>query len=226
MALKQEEEKRNILAILEKHYQGAATALEYRNPFELLIATILSAQSTDTQVNRITRALFAKYPSPRQLAALSEEELAAEIKGSGLFRNKARHILATVKMLLEQYGGEVPQNREDLMKFPGAGRKTANVVLANAFGIPALGVDTHVFRVANRLGLSVGKNPLEVEEQLMAVLPREKWAAAHHWLIWHGRKICRARQPLCEQCPLAELCPEGKKATDNSAKKHPEGQIK
>lgn len=198
--------QQKILEQLEKSYQGTTTALKFRNPFELLIATMLSAQCTDTQVNKVTAGLFAKHPDPRSLAELSEEELAAEIKGCGLYRSKARNIRTAVRLLLEQYGGEVPSDRDDLMKLPGVGRKTANVVAANAFGQAALGVDTHVYRVANRLGLSNGKTPKQVEDQLTSIIPREKWAEAHHWLIWHGRKVCRARGPKCEICPVNNWC--------------------
>lgn len=201
------EKSKRILQLLEETYKGLGTALNYKNPFELLVATILSAQSTDNQVNKITRELFIKYPTPKALIALGQEELAQEIKGVGLYKNKARNILATAKMIEAEFGGQVPREREELMKLPGVGRKTANVVMANAFGLPALGVDTHVLRVANRLGLTRGKNPLEVEEQLMKLIPREKWAEAHHWLIWHGRKECGARKPLCQRCPVNYLCP-------------------
>lgn len=203
-----EVEKKNILALLEEAYRGLGTALNYSNPLELLIATILSAQSTDNQVNKITAKLFQKYPTPEAFLTLTEEELAQEIKGVGLYKNKARNILAAVKILLRDFGGQVPRNREDLMKLPGVGRKTANVVMANAFGIPALGVDTHVFRVAKRLDLARGRNPLEVEKDLMELIPRDKWAEAHHWLIWHGRKVCKARNPLCHTCPVKMLCPQ------------------
>ena len=196
-----------ILGILEKQYRGATTALEYENPFQLLIAVMLSAQTTDTQVNRITRKLFARYPTPESLAKLNEEELAQEIRGCGLYRAKARNIAGAVHMLLTEHGGRVPANREALLRLPGVGRKTANVVLATAFGIPALGVDTHVLRVANRLGLATGKTPQQVEEQLTTLIPQEEWAAVHHWLIWHGRKVCRARNPLCQDCPVTGLCP-------------------
>lgn len=196
-----------ILKLLEKQYKGTTTALEYKNEFELLIATMLSAQTTDTQVNKITKKLFAKHPGPEALNRLTPDELADEIKGCGLYRNKAKNILAAVKILLAEHGGKVPAEREALMALPGVGRKTANVLLANAFGIPALGVDTHVFRVANRLGLVNAKTPNQVEEQLVAQIPREKWGEAHHWLIWHGRKVCRAQKPLCIECPLQELCP-------------------
>lgn len=196
-----------ILKRLAVEYAGTGTALTYRNPFELLIAVILSAQSTNQQVNKVTEPLFARYPTPEAIAELTEEELAMEIKGVGLFRNKAKNILATAKILVEQYDSQVPQDRESLLTLPGVGRKTANVVLANAFGIPAFGVDTHVLRVSNRLGLAEGNNPLRVEEQLTRLLPQDKWAEAHHWLIWHGREVCQARKPKCTQCFLLDLCP-------------------
>jgi endonuclease-3 len=193
---------------MEREYTGYTTALEFSNPFELLIATILSAQTTDKQVNKLTGALFRKYPTPDSIAKLTEEELAGEIKGCGLYRNKARNIIAACRVLIDRYGGEVPRKFEDLINLPGVGRKTANVVLANAFGIPALGVDTHVFRVAKRLHLAEGKNAQEVEKALTALIPAEKWSDAHHWFIWHGRKVCRARNPLCNECILNDLCPE------------------
>ena len=196
-----------IISKLAEEYAGTTTALVYRNPFELLIATILSAQSTDLQVNKITASLFTKYSTPVDFVRLTENELAEEIKGVGLFRTKAKNILQTVKLLVEQYGSQVPQDRETLMTLPGVGRKTANVVMANAFNIPALGVDTHVLRVANRLGLATGKSPRDIEDQLTSKIPRTKWCEAHHWLIWHGRKVCHARKPSCTECFLSELCP-------------------
>lgn len=196
-----------ILKRLAVEYAGTGTALTYRNPFELLIAVILSAQSTNQQVNKVTEPLFARYPTPEAIAELTEEELTMEIKGVGLFRNKAKNILATAKILVEQYDSQVPQDKKSLLTLPGVGRKTANVVLANAFGIPAFGVDTHVLRVSNRLGLAEGNNPLRVEEQLTRLLPQDKWAEAHHWLIWHGREVCQARKPKCTQCFLLDLCP-------------------
>ncbi len=202
-----ETDKHRILEILECCYQGSTTALEFANPFQLLVATILSAQTTDSQVNKLTRKLFAAYPDAKALVQLSEEKLAEKIKGVGLYKNKARNILATAKILLEKYDGQVPPNREVLMELPGVGRKTANVVLANAFGIPAIGVDTHVFRVANRLNLAQGRTPEQVEAQLMQLIPEEKWGDAHHWLIWHGRKICKAQNPQCAHCPVNQLCP-------------------
>lgn len=198
---------RQILQGLEECYQGATSALEYRNPFELLIATILSAQTTDKQVNNITKGLFKKYSTPQKIMALTEEQLAEMIKGCGLYRNKAKNIKKTCEKLVEDYNSTVPQDREKLMKLPGVGRKTANVVLANAFGIPALAVDTHVARLAHRLKLAQGKRPQDIEEQLMALIPPEKWNELHHWLIWHGRKICKAQKPLCAKCPINKFCP-------------------
>lgn len=194
------------LSILEKMYGERTTALRFRSDFQLLVATILSAQSTDDQVNKITAPLFADYPDAAALAALSVEELEEKIKRVGLFRNKARNISAAARMVLEEFGGKVPRNREELMKLPGVGRKTANVVMSVAFGIPAIAVDTHVFRVANRLGLAQARNERETEEQLMSRIPQEKWSQAHHWLIWHGRQLCRAQSPRCTECPLSGHC--------------------
>lgn len=197
---------RKIMDTLAAMYPDAHCELRFRNPFELLIATILSAQSTDRQVNKVTERLFAKYPTPQDFLSLSEEELAEEIRGLGLYRNKSKNILQTCRILVEQYGGEVPAEREALEKLPGVGRKTANVVLSNAFGIPALAVDTHVHRVSNRLGLATSNNPLETEKQLTRRIPQEEWSIAHHRLIWHGRRICSARNPKCGICELAPYC--------------------
>ena len=195
------------IAILEEIYQGVKPALKFRNPFELLIAVILSAQCTDVRVNVVTERLFAKAPTPEAILALGLGTLEQEIKDCGLFRNKAKNIMAACQMLLQDYGGQVPEDFEALQKLPGVGRKTANVVMSVAFGYPAIAVDTHVFRVANRLKLAVGTTPLEVEKGLQKAIPQEKWSAAHHWLIWHGRKLCKARNPLCTDCPLHEVCP-------------------
>lgn len=196
-----------ILQILERTYPNAVTALEYQTPFQLLIATILSAQCTDVRVNIITKGLFKKAGTPRKLAKFTLEELEEEIKSCGLYHSKAKNILTTTQILLEMYNGEVPPDREKLEALPGVGRKTANVVLSNAFDIPAIAVDTHVFRVANRLGLARAKTPLETEKQLMKAIPKEQWSTAHHWLILHGRAICKAQRPLHEQCPVKDYCP-------------------
>lgn len=201
---------RKILDILAENYPDAHCELDYRNPFELLIATILSAQSTDKQVNKVTARLFEKYPSPHDFLDLTEEEVAAEIRGLGLFRNKSKHILQTCRLLVEQYNGEVPTERAELEKLPGVGRKTASVVLSNAFDVPALAVDTHVHRVANRLGLADSKDTLETERQLTRRIPRDEWSITHHRIIWHGRRVCSARNPKCNICDLLSVCWYGK----------------
>ena len=195
------------IAILEETYRGVKPALKFRNPFELLIAVILSVQCTDVRVNVVTERLFAKAPTPEAITALGLGALEEEIRDCGLFRNKAKNIMAACQLLLQEHGGQVPEDFEALQKLPGVGRKTANVVMSVAFGYPAIAVDTHVFRVANRLKLAAGSTPLEVEKGLQKAIPREKWSAAHHWLIWHGRKLCKARSPLCGECPLQQVCP-------------------
>ena len=195
------------LEILEETYRGAKPELHFSNPFELLIAVILSAQCTDKRVNITTARLFKKAATPAAIVALGISGLEEEIKDCGLFRNKARNIMATCRTLVEEFGGEVPSDYDTLLKLPGVGRKTANVVTSVAFGRPAIAVDTHVFRIANRLKLAVGETPRAVEKGLMKAIPREKWSAAHHWLIYHGRRICKANRPLCGECPLADVCP-------------------
>ena len=195
-----------IFQVLKEKYGDIGTALLYKTPFQLLIATILSAQTTDVQVNRITPRLFADYPDALSMGDLSKEKLEEYIKGCGLYHNKAKNILAAASVIWEKYGGEVPSDRESLTSLPGVGRKTANVVLSNAFGLPALAVDTHVTRVANRLGLAQGKDPLKIEEQICRLLPEEQWGQAHHWLIWFGRQICKSQKPLCLECPLKSYC--------------------
>ena len=195
------------LEILEETYRGAKPELHFSNPFELLIAVILSAQCTDKRVNITTARLFKKAATPAAIVALGISGLEEEIKDCGLFRNKAKNIMATCRTLVEEFGGEVPEDYDTLLKLPGVGRKTANVVTSVAFGRPAIAVDTHVFRIANRLKLAVGETPLAVEKGLMKAIPREKWSAAHHWLIYHGRRVCKANRPLCGECPLADVCP-------------------
>ena len=195
------------LEILEETYRGAKPELHFSNPFELLIAVILSAQCTDKRVNITTARLFKKAGTPAAIVALGISGLEEEIKDCGLFRNKAKNIMATCHTLVEEFGGEVPSDYDTLLKLPGVGRKTANVVTSVAFGRPAIAVDTHVFRIANRLKLAVGETPLAVEKGLMKAIPREKWSAAHHWLIYHGRRVCKANRPLCGECPLADVCP-------------------
>lgn len=196
-----------ILHILALEYPDPRPALHFDTPFQLLIATILSAQCTDERVNQITGVLFADCPTPETIAALSFSQLADYIRSGGLWKNKTRSILATSRQLLEQHGGLVPCDREALMALPGVGRKTANVVLANACGVPAIAVDTHVLRVSNRLGLAQSRSPDETERQLMQRIPKRQWSEAHHWLIFHGRRFCQARKPRCLDCPLGALCP-------------------
>jgi endonuclease-3 len=198
---------RRELAILEKTYPNAVTALEYDSPFTLLIAVMLSAQTTDVRVNLITPFLFAKYPDAAALAHADVAEVEALIKSSGFFRTKARNIIRAAQDLVEQYGGQVPSDRDALEALPGVGRKTASVVVSVAFAGAALAVDTHVFRVSHRLGLTLGKTPRDVEDDVTKLVPKEKLRHAHHWLILHGRQICKAPMPLCDRCPVAKLCP-------------------
>ena len=181
--------------------------LQSVNPFTFLVAVVLSAQATDAGVNKATKALFAVADTPEKMAALGEDGLAEKIRTIGLYRSKARHVVALSKALLERHGGAVPSDRAALEALPGVGRKTANVVLNTAFGEPTLAVDTHVFRVANRLGLAPGKTPREVEDALMEVVPQRFLRHAHHWLILHGRYVCTARRPACGDCVLREICP-------------------
>ena len=195
-----------ILDILKETYPDAACALNYGTPYELLVATILSAQCTDVRVNIITGELFKEYNTPEKMLELTEEELGEKIKSCGLYKNKSKNIIAATKMLVAEFGGRVPDKMEELLMLPGVGRKTANVVLANAFGKPAIAVDTHVFRVSNRLGIAKGKTPEEVEKGLMKAVPEEMWGHAHHLLIAHGRNLCAARKPRCGECPLAPFC--------------------
>ena len=182
------------------------TELEYVNPYTLLVAVALSAQATDVGVNKATRALFAKVRTPQQMLDLGEEGLKQHIKTIGLFNTKARNVIAAAQILVDRFGGEIPRQRDQLETLPGVGRKTANVVLNVAFGDPTIAVDTHIFRVANRTGLAKGKTPLDVELKLEKVTPRPFVTHAHHWLILHGRYICKARTPECWRCPVADLC--------------------
>ena len=196
-----------IISRLNDAYGDIGSGLRFTTPFELLVATILSAQSTDVRVNMVTPALFEKYPTAFEMSTVSEEILAKEINSIGLYRNKSKSIINASKMLVEKYDGNVPADRELLQELPGVGRKTANVVLCNAFHIPAFAVDTHVYRVSQRLGFAKHKNVEGVEKQLMQVIPPELWCDSHHLFIWHGRKICKAQRPLCNECCVKELCP-------------------
>lgn len=195
------------LEILERTYPNPQTALEHGNDFELLISVILSAQTTDARVNLTTPKLFAKYPTPEKLARAKQPDVEKIIMSTGFFRMKAKNIIACARDVVERFGGRVPRDREDLESLAGVGRKTASVVMANAFQEPALAVDTHVFRVSHRLGLTLGTTPRQVEEDLTALLPPEKWGDATHWLILHGRAVCKAPTPQCPRCPVNHLCP-------------------
>ena len=183
-----------------------ASELDYASVFELLAAVLLSAQATDRGVNKATRHLFAIAPTPQKMLALGLPALQDAIKTIGLYRNKAKNLLATCRILVEEHGGQVPRTREALEALPGVGRKTANVVLSNAFGDATIAVDTHVFRVANRTGLATGRTPIEVELRLLERVPEEFVQNAHHWLILHGRYVCQAKRPLCEVCAVARWC--------------------
>ncbi|MBW9171851.1 endonuclease III [Clostridium estertheticum] len=195
-----------VLEILNETYAGVKCGLDFTNHYELLVSTILSAQCTDVRVNVVAKKLYAKYNTPEAMITLSKEELGEKIKSCGFYNNKSKNILGATKLLLEKYGGVVPSTMEELIELPGVGRKTANVVLSNAFGIPAIAVDTHVFRVSKRIGLASGKNVEIVEQELMKNIPRKMWSDAHHFIIWHGREICKARKPNCEVCPIAPYC--------------------
>lgn len=199
--------QREELQILEETYRGAIPELKFNSVFELLIAVILSAQCTDKRVNQVTQILFPIADTPEKILQLGQSKLEEIIKPCGYFRAKAKHIVESAQILIDDYGGEVPSDFDELIKLPGVGRKTANVVTSVAFKTPAIAVDTHVFRLANRMKLAEGNTPLEVELGLQKIIPREKWADAHHWLIWHGREICKARNPKCKDCPLSKVCP-------------------
>lgn len=197
---------RLLFATLRKDRPEPASELVFRSPFELLVAVVLSAQATDRMVNQITPALFAQAPTPEAMALLGEEAVASLIRRIGLYRTKARHLVAASRILVERFGSELPRDREALQTLPGVGRKTANVVLNVAFGEPTLAVDTHVFRVANRTGLAPAKTPEAVEARLLQIIPGEFLHHAHHWLILHGRHVCQARRPRCEVCIIRHCC--------------------
>ncbi|GGB66152.1 endonuclease III [Deinococcus soli (ex Cha et al. 2016)] len=197
-----------VLAALEGLYPDARTELEFRTPFELLVATVLSAQATDVSVNAATPALFGAYPDAHTMSRAEPEDIEPLIRRIGLYRAKARNLAALARLLVERHGGEVPNDFDAVVALPGAGRKTANVVLSNAFGYPAIAVDTHVGRLARRLGLSTQTNPDKVEADLQRLFPRERWVFLHHALILHGRRVCAARKPECVACVMASFCPK------------------
>ena len=200
------QQKKTALAELKRLYPDAKPALEYTTAYELLVAVILSAQCTDARVNIVTRELFKDYNTPAAMVTLSQQQLEKYIFSCGFYRNKAAHILSASKDILERFGGEVPSTIEGLMSLAGVGKKTANVVYSVAFGGDAIAVDTHVFRVSNRLGLAKGKDPLDVEKGLCKAIPKEDWSKAHHWLIYHGRRVCHSQRPDCENCTLRGVC--------------------
>ena len=204
-------EKKAALAELEKLYPDAKPALVYTTPYELLVAVILSAQCTDERVNKVTSVLFERYSTPETMVTLSQTELEKYIFSCGFYRMKAEHILSASRDIIEKFGGEVPSTVETLMSLAGVGKKTANVVYSVAFGGDAIAVDTHVFRVSNRLGLAKGDTPLAVEAGLNRAIPKKDWSKAHHWLIWHGRRVCHSQKPACEGCTLKAYCDYAKK---------------
>ncbi|PWA12338.1 endonuclease III [Pueribacillus theae] len=207
--------KKQVLFVLdeiEKMFPDAHCELRHSNPFELMIAVLLSAQCTDALVNKVTEKLFKKYKTPEDYLSVPLEELEQDIRSIGLYRNKAKNIQKLSYMLIHEYGGVIPKNRDELIKFPGVGRKTANVIVSVAFDVPAIAVDTHVERVSKRLGICRWKDSvLQVEETLMKKIPKERWSKAHHQLIFFGRYHCKAQSPQCEICPLLEICREGQK---------------
>jgi len=197
---------KKVLKLLESEYSDATTALNFGTPFQLLISTMLAAQSTDKRVNIVTKNLFELYPDAISFLNLSISELEDLIKTVGLYKSKAKNILATCRLLVENHDGNVPLTREELVVLPGVGRKTANVVLSIATDFKAIAVDTHVYRVSNRIGLASAKDVRKTEDDLMKNIPEKDWSDAHHWLIWHGRKVCQARNPSCESCFLKSYC--------------------
>ena len=203
--------RRQLFERLRAANPRPATELVYRSPFQLLVSVMLSAQATDRSVNQATKQLFLVAATPKAMLALGEEGIASYIRTIGLWRVKARHVIAASRLLIERHRGRVPHEREALEALPGVGRKTANVVLNTAFGVPTIAVDTHIFRVANRIGLAPGRNVREVEDRLLEAVPEEFRAHAHHWLILHGRYVCKARRPDCPGCLIADLCRYPKK---------------
>ncbi|MGN9165062.1 endonuclease III [Tissierellaceae bacterium HCP3S3_D8] len=195
-----------VIDLLLGLYPDAKAELNFTNPFELLIATILSAQCTDVRVNKTTDSLFKELKTPEDYIELGQEELGKRIYSCGFYKNKSKNIIEACKIIIDKYDGKVPDTIEELMKLPGVGRKTANVVASNAFGVPAIAVDTHVFRVSNRIGLADSKNVLDTEKDLMDNIDKNMWTKAHHLIIFHGRRICKARNPLCEECPIRPYC--------------------
>ena len=207
---------KKIVDILKETYPDAKCELNHETPLQLLVATILSAQTTDKKVNEVTKDLFRDYPDLDAFLTLTNDELEERIKQIGLYRNKSKNLILMFRQLKEKFNGEVPKTMEEIMSLAGAGRKTANVVLSNAFNVPSIAVDTHVFRVSNRLDLANSENVLEVEMQLQEEIPKKEWTFMHHLLIFHGRRCCIARNPKCGECPLNDLCKYENKLNQNS----------
>ena len=205
-------DKQKALAVLEEVYYGAKPALIYKTPYELLVAVILSAQCTDERVNKVTAVLFEKYNTPEKMVALTQAQLEKYIFSCGFYKMKAEHILSASNDIINRFQGEVPQTIAELMTLAGVGKKTANVVYSVAFGGDAIAVDTHVFRVSNRLGLAKGKTPEEVEKGLQKAIKKDLWSKAHHYLIYHGRRVCHSQRPACETCALKDICDYYKKS--------------
>lgn len=199
-----------ILPILKKTYPNARIALNYDNPWNLFVAVVLSAQCTDVRVNMVTKDLFKKYKKPADYLSVPQSELEQDIRSTGFYRNKAKNIRGAAQKIAEDFGDQVPKTMDELLTLPGAGRKTANCILGNAYGIPGITCDTHVIRLSRRLGLSENKDPVKLEFDLMEIVPKEKyggWTMFSHYIIWHGRNICKARKPDCPNCPIAQYCP-------------------
>lgn len=209
MKIDKSKHTREIIKRLKKEYPDAHCALNHTNAFELLIATILSAQCTDVRVNIVTADLFRKFRTPQDFVSVPQEELEQDIRSTGFYRNKAKNIQAACQTILDDFGGEVPQTMDELLTLGGVARKTANVVLGNAFGIASgVVVDTHVKRLSNRLGLTKEQNPVKVEKDLVELVPKKDWVMFSHWLIFHGRQVCKARKPMCEGCAFNDICPK------------------
>lgn len=206
------ERVRNIIGQFEKLYPEAGCSLEYRDPLQLMIATQLAAQCTDARVNLVTKELFQKYRTVEDFANAKQEELEQDIKSTGFYHNKARNIIAACKMLISDFSGIVPSNMEDLLKLPGVGRKTANLLLNDCFGVPGIVVDTHAKRLSNRIGLTVNEDPEKIEYDLMKVIPKESWGRFCHQLVFHGRAVCNARKPACSDCDIRPFCKYGQKS--------------
>ena len=208
------QQHKKILSLLKKHYSNPKCALNYKNPFELLVATILSAQCTDERVNIVTEKLFKKYKTPKDYANADIREFEKDIYSTGFYRNKAKNIIATARIINDTYKGRVPKDFDKLLELPGVARKTANCVMGNAFNIPSgVVVDTHVLRITQRLGLTKNTDPNKIEQDLIKLLPKDEWINFSHMLIWHGRKICDSRKPKCEICFLSKMCPAAKGVT-------------